>query len=100
MATSPTLYSGLGVFDFPPFPRFFTIVLNKSYFDIFFAHFVKNLTPGHPSSGHQARSSDSISKKSLQSYHSHSGGEEDLKIAGFGIPSGNYILSISEFLYD
>ena len=39
------------------------IVQNKSYFDIFFAHFVKNLTPGHPSSGHQARSSDSISKK-------------------------------------
>ena len=39
------------------------IVLNKSYFDIFFTHFVKNLTPGHQASGHQARSSDSISKK-------------------------------------
>ena len=36
---------------------------NKSHFDIFFAHLVKNLTAGHPSSGHQARSSDSISKK-------------------------------------
>ena len=58
------------------------------------------MTPGHPSSGHQARSSDSIKKKSLQSCHSHSGGEEDLKIAGFGIPSGTYILYISEFLYD
>ena len=36
---------------------------NKSHFDIFFAHIGKNLTPVHPSSGHQARSSDSISKK-------------------------------------
>ena len=36
------------VFDFPPFPRLFTIVLSKSYFDILFAHFVKNLTPGPP----------------------------------------------------
>ena len=26
--------------------------------------------------------------KSLQSCHSHSGGDEDLKNAGFGIPSG------------
>ena len=73
---------------------------NKSHFDIFFADLVKKLTPGHPSSGHQARSSDSISKKSLQSCHSHSGGDEYFKIAGFGIPSGTYILYISEFLYD
>ena len=69
---------------------------NKSHFDIFFAHLVKNLTPGHPSSGHQAGSSDSISKKVCN----HCGGDEDFKIAGFGIPSGTYILYISEFLYD
>ena len=62
MVTSPVVYSGC--LELHPFPRVFTIV-QKNYFDIFFAHFVKKLTPGHPSSGHQVRSKDSISQKKV-----------------------------------
>ena len=47
------------------------------------------LTPGDLRSGHQVRSTQPP-KKTLQSCPSQSGREEDLKIAGFDIPTRRY----------
>ena len=73
---------------------------NKSYFDTFFRTFCEKnwlqVTPAQVTRPGQVTQS----KKKMQSCHSHSDGEEDLKIAGVGKPSGTYILYISEFLYD
>ena len=82
----------------------FTIAQNKSHFDIVYRTFRGKFDSRSPQARSPGQVTGQLTQSPKKTVCNHvtdtSGGEEDLKIGGFGIPSGTYILCISEFLYD